>query len=141
MSVAESCSHKYAWGEIRCGLCGKKMGHTTWLFKVTQTIRDDYLDGRPLNPADRKLILGILRGHPDGRRKFGNGVSDVFVHPFIGGHRCFWAVHGDGSVEDFSVRKALGRTQPRSPQAEKAMLAFDTRPVLAAYRRARQAMA
>lgn len=137
---AGACSHKYAWGETRCGLCGHQMGHSTWLLKVTQTIRDDYLDGQPLNPADREVILAILRrGHPDAERKFGAGVTDVFVHAYIGGHRCFWVSHPDGSVEDFSIRKAFGRAVPRSPKLGKMMAQFDTAPVAAAYRRARKA--
>jgi hypothetical protein len=116
------------------------MGVSTWLFRVTQQIRDDYADGEPLRAADRKLVLRVLRRHPEGRRKFGGGIGDVFVCPFVGGHRCFWAVHPDGSVEDFSVRKSLGRAVTgRSQAVAAAMAGFDTRRVAAAYRRWRAA--
>jgi hypothetical protein len=132
------CRHCYPPGRMHCARCGHKMGHGTWLFKVTQTIRNSYADGVPLSRSDRQIILGVLRMHPEGRRKFGAGVGDVFVHRYIQGSRRFWVVHPDGSAEAFSVRKALRKARPnRSAAISAAMAAFDTRPVLAAYRAAK----
>lgn len=135
------CSHDYPWGAMRCARCGHQMGHGTWLLRLTQQVRDDYLDGEPLSPADRRLVLVILRRQPEGRRKFGDGIRDVFVHPYVGGHRCFWVVHPEGSVEDFSIRRALGRQLPRTPKVAAAMEMFDTAKVAAAYRRQRARLA
>jgi hypothetical protein len=118
------------------------MGHSSWLFKVTQEIRNSYDDGVPLSRSDRQIVLDVLRMHPESSRKFGAGVGDVFVHRYISGSRCFWLVHPDGSAENFSVRKALRKTRPkRSAKISAAMAVFDTRPVLAAYRAARAAVA
>lgn len=113
------------------------MPHSTWLLRVAQDIKNRYGDGEPLNRADRRIMLDLLRHHPDARRKFGAGINDVFVAPYVGGHRCFWVSHPDGSVEDFSVRRCLGRGLPRTERVSSMMTRFNLAGVVRAYRMAR----
>lgn len=105
------------------------------LYKRSQAVKQRYRDGEPLNAEDRAFILSLLRRHPNGRSKFGTGVRDVVVHPYVGETRCFFVVRGDGTVEDFSIQKCLGRPGRRSPLIAALMAKFRYGRVLATYRR------
>jgi hypothetical protein len=110
--MTECPKHEYGNTQI-CQLCGKSMGHDTWLFKVSQEIRSRYADGVPLSLSDMKIMVAILNRHPESVDKIGSGIASIVVHTFIGGTRCFFVVRTDHTVIDFSARKCLNRPNPK----------------------------
>ena len=64
-------------------------------------------------PKDRvsemhgKQLHALLQRHPNAREKIGSGVDHFEVRLKEHGAKCFHVVRPDGSVVDFSIKKAV----------------------------------
>ncbi|PSC70438.1 Guanine nucleotide-binding subunit beta 1 [Micractinium conductrix] len=69
-----------------------------------------------LNDYEFHMVLELIKkGHPEAERKVGGGVRAIQVREVeISGSvtACFFLLHDDGSEEDVSYRKCLGRLFP-----------------------------
>jgi Protein of unknown function (DUF3223) len=95
------------------------------LFKRCKEIKDRYPDGVPLSKDDRITVLTALRRHPDGRKKFGNGIDAVIVDKFIMSSRCFFVIRHDGTAEDFSLYNCFYPRRTKTARVESAMQRFN----------------
>lgn len=90
-----------------------------------------------------RLLVKVLGKHPRAKQKIGPGIHAITCGTYIGGSRCFFVIRTDGSIEDFSLKKCLGRpVEPRTARVAALMARFSyerIRRVFLAHRRAAQA--
>jgi hypothetical protein len=70
----------------------------------------------PLEGIDAELITALVGIHPDAVTKIGTGIRCIETRIIDGGQPGFWITRTDGSMDDFSYRKAL--SGDRSPRAQ-----------------------
>jgi hypothetical protein len=72
-------------------------------------------DGEKLTGNDSDFIKELLAFHEKGDQKLNNFEHfEVGEHPNFAKTRCFFVVRKDGSKEDFSISKCIGRLEQQS---------------------------
>ena len=92
--------------------------------KAALHIKNHYADGEPLRGRDYRLLHGMLRRHPRAEEKTGPGVAAIVVHSYVGGTRCYFVIRTNGTAEDFSIYKCVGRETRASARIVAMMRSF-----------------
>lgn len=81
---------------------------------LAKTILNGVPFDMPLAGDDLAAILGLLANHPQAAAKVGAGLERITVARALMGSRCFQIHRVDGTTTDFSYRKCLTTTSPKT---------------------------
>lgn len=114
-AVEGNCSKRRNGSQGSYEILGRKFTSLNNLRDHLKLIINRTPDGAQLSAEDSAFVKEVLKVHEDPAKAATEGEITVDKHPDFPNTRCFFVLSKDGTRQDFSFHKCLGRLTPSKP--------------------------